>query len=133
MIPQSIIRKKRDGEEITRDEIRHFIKGAIDGSVSEGQIGAFIMAVYLKGMSTLELVEMALAMRDSGRVLDWTTYVLDERRLVDKHSSGGVGDEKITLLITPLAAACGVLVPNISARGLDYCAGEVDMLDAIPG
>lgn len=133
MIPQSIIRKKRDGAEITRDEIRSFIKGTIDGSVSEGQIGAFIMAVYLNGMSTFELVEMALAMRDSGRVLDWSPYGLDDRRLVDKHSSGGVGDEKITLLITPLAAACGVFVPNISARGLDYCAGEVDMLDAIPG
>lgn len=133
MIPQSIIRKKRDGEEITRDEIRYFIKGTIDGSVSEGQIGAFTMAVYLNGMSTFELVELALAMRDSGRVLDWSPYGLNDRRLVDKHSSGGVGDEKITLLITPLAAACGVFVPNISARGLDYCAGEIDMLDAIPG
>jgi len=133
VIPQSIIRKKRDGEEITRSEIRSFINGTIDGSVSEGQIGAFTMAVYLNGMSTFELVELALAIRDSGRVLDWTAYGLDESRLVDKHSTGGVGDEKITLMITPLAAACGVLVPNISGRGLDYCAGEVDMLDAIPG
>ena len=133
MIPQSIIRKKRDGKEITRDEIRSFINGTIDGSVSEGQIGAFTMAVYLNGMSTFELVELALAIRDSGHVLDWTTEGLDERRLVDKHSTGGVGDEKITLMITPLAAACGVFVPNISGRGLDYCAGEVDMLDAIPG
>ena len=133
MIPQSIIRKKRDGKEITRDEIRSFINGTIDGSVSEGQIGAFTMAVYLNGMSTFELVELALAIRDSGSVLDWTTEGLDERRLVDKHSTGGVGDEKITLMITPLAAACGVFVPNISGRGLDYCAGEVDMLDAIPG
>lgn len=133
MIPQSIIRKKRDGKEITRDEIRSFINGTIDGSVSEGQIGAFTMAVYLNGMSTFELVELALAIRDSGSVLDWTIEGLDERRLVDKHSTGGVGDEKITLMITPLAAACGVFVPNISGRGLDYCAGEVDMLDAIPG
>jgi len=133
MIPQAIIRKKRDGKEITRDEIRSFINGTIDGSVSEGQIGAFTMAVYLNGMSTFELAELALAIRDSGSVLDWTTEGLDERRLVDKHSTGGVGDEKITLMITPLAAACGVFVPNISGRGLDYCAGEVDMLDAIPG
>jgi len=133
MIPQSIIRKKRDGKEITRDEIRSFINGTIDGSVSEGQIGAFTMAVYLNGMSTFELVELALAIRDSGHVLDWTVDGLDERRIVDKHSTGGVGDEKITLMITPLAAACGVFVPNISGRGLDYCAGEVDMLDAIPG
>jgi thymidine phosphorylase len=133
MIPQSIIRKKRDGREITRDEIHSFINGTVDGSVSDGQIGAFTMAVYLNGMSTFELVEMTLAMRDSGRVLDWGPSGLDDRRLVDKHSSGGVGDEKITLLVTPLAAACGVFVPNISGRGLDYCAGEIDMLDAIPG
>lgn len=133
MIPQSIIRKKRDGREITRDEIRAFIEGTIDGSVSEGQIGAFTMAVYLNGMSTNEFVELALAMRDSGRVLDWSSCGIDDKRLVDKHSSGGVGDEKITLLIAPLAAACGVFVPNISGRGLDYCAGEIDMLDAIPG
>lgn len=133
MIPQSVIRKKRDGKEISRDEIRSFIKGTTDGSISEGQIGAFTMAVFLNGMSTGELVELALAMRDSGRVLDWGPYGLDDRRLIDKHSSGGVGDEKITLLISPLAAACGVFVPNISGRGLDYCAGEIDMLNAIPG
>ena len=73
-------------------------------------------------MSTNEFVELALAMRDSGRVLDWSSCGIDDKRLVDKHSSGGVGDEKITLLIAPLAAACGVFVPNISGRGLDYCA-----------
>jgi thymidine phosphorylase len=133
MMPQSIIRKKRDGGEVTRDEIRSFIEGTINGSVSDGQIGAFTMAVYLNGMSSTELVELALAMRDSGRVLDWSSWGIDDRRLVDKHSSGGVGDEKITLLVAPLAAACGVFVPNISGRGLDYCAGEIDMLDAIPG
>jgi thymidine phosphorylase len=133
MLPQDIIRKKRDGEELRGDEIRSFISGATDGTVSEGQIGAFNMAVYLNGMTTPETVDLALAMRDSGRVLDWGPLGLDDRRLVDKHSSGGVGDEKITLLVVPMAAACGVHVPNLSGRGLDYCAGEVDMLDAVPG
>ena len=133
MLPQDIIRRKRDGDELSGDEIRFFIGGATDGSVSEGQIGAFNMAVYLNGMTSAETVSLALAMRDSGRVLDWSDIDLDEDRLIDKHSSGGVGDEKITLLVVPLAAACGVFVPNLSGRGLDYCAGEIDMLDAVPG
>ena len=124
MLPQDTIRKKRDGEALSAMEIRAFIQGATDGSVTEGQIGAFNMAVYLNGMTTPETVALALAMRDSGRVLDWAPLGIDERRLIDKHSSGGVGDEKITLLVVPLAAACGVLVPNLSGRGLDYCAGE---------
>jgi thymidine phosphorylase len=72
-------------------------------------------------------------MRDSGRVLDWAPVGLADRRLVDKHSSGGVGDEKITLLVVPLAAACGLYVPNLSGRGLGHTGGEIDMLDAIPG
>ena len=102
-------------------------------TISEGQVGAFLMAVYLNGMSSRETVALALAMRDSGRILDWGPYGLDDRRLVEKHSSGGVGDEKITLIVAPLAAACGVNAPNISARGLDFTAGEVDLLDSIPG
>lgn len=84
-------------------------------------------------MTPPEILPLSLAMRDSGRVLDWQALGVNDRRLVDKHSSGGVGDEKITLIVVPIAAACGVFVPNPSARGLDYCAGEVDMLDAIPG
>lgn len=133
MLPQEIIRKKRDGLVLSKEEIATFVDGATRGAVSEGQIGAFVMAVYLRGMTVEETVALSLAMRDSGRVLDWTNYGLDPTRLIDKHSSGGVGDEKITLLVVPLAAACGVLVPNLSGRGLDYCAGEIDMLDAIPG
>jgi thymidine phosphorylase len=133
MLPQDIIRRKRDGDELSVEEIDGFIAGATDGSVSEGQIGAFNMAVYLNGMTTSETVALALAMRDSGRVLDWGPLGVDTSRIIDKHSSGGVGDEKITVLVVPLAAACGVLVPNLSGRGLDYCAGEIDMLDAVPG
>jgi thymidine phosphorylase len=133
MPPQEIIRRKRDGGVLSAEEIAAFIEGATRGDVSEGQIGAFVMAVYLNGMTIEETAALSLAMRDSGRVLDWAPLGLDRRRVIDKHSSGGVGDEKITLLVVPLAAACGVFVPNLSGRGLDYCAGEIDMLDAIPG
>jgi thymidine phosphorylase len=132
-LPQDVIRKKRDGLTLSTEEIRFFIDGATRGSVSEGQIGAFTMAVFLRGMTIDEAADLALAMRDSGRILDWSASRIDGPRLIDKHSSGGVGDEKITLLVAPLAAACGVYVPNLSARGLDYCAGEVDLLDAVPG
>ena len=132
-LPQDVIRKKRDGLALSADEIRFFIDGATHGPVSEGQIGAFTMAVFLRGMTIDEAADLALAMRDSGRVLDWPHSRFALARLIDKHSSGGVGDEKITLLVAPLAAACGVYVPNLSARGLDYCAGEVDLLDAVPG
>ena len=131
--PQDVIRKKRDKRPLSREEIRFFIDGATKGSVSEGQVGAFAMAVFLQGMTIDEAADLALAMRDSGRVLDWSSAAIDGSRLIDKHSSGGVGDEKITLLVAPLAAACGLYVPNFSARGLDYCAGEVDLLDAVPG
>jgi thymidine phosphorylase len=133
LLPQDVIRKKRDRQPLSADEIRFFIDGATKGSVSEGQIGAFTMAVFLQGMGIDEAADLALAMRDSGRVLDWSSTGIESARLIDKHSSGGVGDERITLLAAPLAAACGVYVPNLSARGLDYCAGEVDLLDAVPG
>ena len=134
MQPQEVIRRKRDGQTLTADEIRAFIRGATDGSVSEGQIGAFLMATWLNGMSRAEIRrpdarDARLRTRPGlGRGLGWTA-----RRIVDKHSSGGVGDEKITLIVVPVAAACGVIVPNLSGRGLDYCAGEHDMLDAVPG
>jgi thymidine phosphorylase len=130
---QEIIRKKRDGLSLSAEEIAGFIKAATLGEASEGQIGAFTMAVYLRGMNAAETVALSLAMRDSGQVLDWKKVGINPERVIEKHSSGGVGDEKITLIVVPLAAACGVYAPNLSARGLDYCAGEVDLLDAIPG
>jgi thymidine phosphorylase len=131
--PQEVIRRKRDRQVLSEAEIRSFVQGITDGSISEAQIGAFTMAIYLNGMTTPERVALALAMRDSGAVLDWSSSGIDPKRIVDKHSSGGVGDEKVTLLVVPLAAACGLTVPNLSGWGLDYCAGEMDMLMSVPG
>lgn len=132
-MPQEVIRRKRDRHELTSAEIEAFVKGVTDGSVSEGQIGAFTMSIYLNGTTAAERVALALAMRDSGTVLDWSQTGIDPRTIIDKHSSGGVGDEKVTLLVVPLAAACGLTVPNLSGWGLDYCGGEMDMLASVPG
>ena len=132
-MPQEVIRRKRDRHELTAAEITSFVKGVTDGTVSEGQIGAFTMSIYLNGTTTAERVALALAMRDSGEVLDWSQSGIDPRTIIDKHSSGGVGDEKVTLLVVPLAAACGLTVPNLSGWGLDYCGGEMDMLASVPG
>ena len=132
-MPQEVIRRKRDNQVLSEDEIAFFVKGVADGSVSEGQVGAFTMAIYLNGMTTAERVALALAMRDSGEVLDWSESGIDPKLIIDKHSSGGVGDEKVTLLAVPLAAACGLYVPNLSGWGLDYCGGEMDMLMSVPG
>ena len=131
--PQEVIRRKRDRQVLTEAEIRSFVEGITDGSISEAQIGAFTMSIYLNGMTTPERVALALAMRDSGEVLDWSKSGVEPRTIIDKHSSGGVGDEKVTLLVVPLAAACGLTVPNLSGWGLDYCGGEMDMLASVPG
>ncbi len=132
-LPQEVIRRKRDGGVLAADDIRAFVHGVAAGAISHAQVGAFTMAVYLKGMNRDETVAYTLAMRDTGRVLDWKPLGLDDRRLIDKHSSGGVGDEKVTLLVVPLAAACGLFVPNLSAGGLGHTGGETDMLAAVPG
>lgn len=132
-MPMDVIRRKRDREVLSEAEIRAFVQGITDGSISEAQTGAFTMAIYLNGMTTPERVALALAMRDSGEVLDWSKSGVPKKRIIDKHSSGGVGDEKVTLLVVPLAAACGLTVPNLSGWGLDYCAGEMDMLMSVPG
>jgi len=131
--PQEVIRRKRDRQVLSEGEIRAFVAGITDGSISEAQIGAFTMAIYLNGMTTPERVALALAMRDSGEVLDWSETGIPPQTIIDKHSSGGVGDEKVTLLVVPLAAACGLTVPNLSGWGLDYCGGEMDMLASVPG
>ncbi|WFS62679.1 thymidine phosphorylase [Pseudodesulfovibrio thermohalotolerans] len=130
-IPQETIRKKRDGLELNRAETRAMVRGITDGSVSEGQVAAFAMAVYFRGMTLGERVDLTEAMRDSGRVLDWPSLGIG-RGVADKHSTGGVGD-KVSLVLGPLAAACGLFVPMISGRGLGHTGGTLDKFDAIPG
>ncbi|WP_372880531.1 thymidine phosphorylase [Psychromonas sp.] len=131
LFPQEIIRRKRDGKVLTRQEIDFFIQGITTNSITEGQIAAFAMAVYFQDMNIDERVLLACAMRDSGTVLDWSSLDLDGP-VVDKHSTGGVGDVT-SLMLGPMVAACGGYVPMISGRGLGHSGGTLDKLDAIPG
>ncbi|WP_316898151.1 thymidine phosphorylase [Pseudodesulfovibrio indicus] len=130
-MPQEVIRRKRDGLVLDRSEIGAMVRGITDGSVSEGQVAAFAMAVFFRGMTMEERIVLTEAMRDSGRVLDWPALGV-EHGVVDKHSTGGVGD-KVSLILGPLAAACGASVPMISGRGLGHTGGTLDKFDAIPG
>ncbi len=129
MIPQEIIRKKRDGEVLSKAEIAFFAEGIGSGKISEGQIAAFAMAVYFKGMTLDERVALTEGMRDSGEVLAWPAM---DGPVIDKHSTGGVGDN-VSLMLGPLIAACGGYVPMISGRGLGHTGGTLDKLDSIPG
>ena len=129
MLPQEFIRKKRDGEPLDEAEIAAFVSGMIDGKVTEGQVAAFAMAVFFKGMTREEAVALTLAMRDSGDVLSWADF---DRPIVDKHSTGGVGDN-VSLMLAPIVAACGAYVPMISGRGLGHTGGTLDKMDSIPG
>jgi thymidine phosphorylase len=128
-LPQEVIAKKRDGENLTSAEIGAFIAGLTDGSVSHAQAAAFAMAVFFRDMTTPERVALTLAMRDSGTVLNWSDL---DGPAVDKHSTGGVGDNT-SLMLAPILAACGVYVPMISGRGLGHTGGTLDKFDAIPG
>ena len=130
-LAQEIIRRKRNGDVLSRQEIGFFVKGISDQSISEGQIAALAMAVYFKGMTLDERVALTLAMRDSGQVLDWRSLELPGP-VLDKHSTGGVGD-LVSLLLGPMVAACGGFVPMISGRGLGHTGGTLDKFDAIPG
>ncbi|WP_028100820.1 thymidine phosphorylase [Pseudoduganella violaceinigra] len=130
-LPQEIIRKKRDGGVLSKEEIQFFVKGITDNSVSEGQIAALAMAVFFNDMSMDERVAFTLAMRDSGEVLDWKSLNLPGP-VMDKHSTGGVGDV-VSLMLGPMIAACGGFVPMISGRGLGHTGGTLDKFDSIPG
>ena len=130
-LTQEIIRKKRDKQALSRAEISQFIQGIADGSVSEGQVAAFAMAVFFNDMSLDERVAMTLAQRDSGQVLAWQALNLPGP-VIDKHSTGGVGD-LTSLLLGPMVAACGGFVPMISGRGLGHTGGTLDKLASIPG
>ena len=131
MLPQEIIRKKRDGGELSDAEIEHFIEGLTDGTITEGQAAAFAMAVFFRGMAMAERIALTRAMMESGAVLDWSRDGLNGP-VVDKHSTGGVGD-KVSLMLGPVAAACGCFVPMISGRGLGHTGGTLDKFDSIPG
>ncbi|MCA1178646.1 MULTISPECIES: thymidine phosphorylase [unclassified Pantoea] len=130
-LPQEIIRKKRDGLPLSEAEIRFFINGVRDNSVSEGQIAALAMTIYFHDMNLEERVALTMAMRDSGTVLNWKSLNLNGP-IVDKHSTGGVGDVT-SLMLGPMVAACGGYVPMISGRGLGHTGGTLDKLEAIPG
>ncbi|KFZ36983.1 thymidine phosphorylase [Shewanella mangrovi] len=130
-LAQEIIRSKRNGAVLSNAEIAFFVQGITDGSVSDGQIAAFAMATYFQGMNMDERVALTCAMRDSGDVLNWQDCGFDGP-LLDKHSTGGVGDVT-SLMLGPLVAACGGYVPMISGRGLGHTGGTLDKLDAIPG
>lgn len=135
MLPQEIIRRKRDGSALTDQEIRFFANGIADESISEGQIAAFAMAVFFQGMSSDEAAALTIAMRDTGDVLEWKNPKKGQDLpgpIIDKHSTGGVGDG-VSLMLGPLVAACGGYVPMISGRGLGHTGGTLDKLDAIPG
>ncbi|MDN3717495.1 thymidine phosphorylase [Vibrio breoganii] len=130
-LPQEIIRKKRDGEILTADEINFFIQGVAKNTVSEGQIAAFAMTIFFNEMTMPERIALTCAMRDSGMVIDWSHMNFDGP-IVDKHSTGGVGDVT-SLMLGPMVAACGGFVPMISGRGLGHTGGTLDKLESIPG
>ena len=129
MLPQEIIRRKRDHHPLSTEEINFFIQGITDGSIADCQIGALTMAIFLNGFDTDETTALTAAMRDSGEILSWAEL---DAPVVDKHSSGGVGD-KISLMLAPMIAACGGYVPMISGRGLGHTGGTLDKFDSIPG
>ena len=131
MLFTDIIRKKRDGGELTAEEIAFFVAGLTDGSIPEEQVSALAMAIFLNSMSAVEAGSLTMAMAASGTMLEWQNDGLDGP-VVDKHSTGGVGD-KVSFLLAPIAAACGCYVPMISGRGLGHTGGTTDKIESIPG
>lgn len=131
MLAQEIIRRKRDGHGLSSTEIDAFVTGLTTGSWSEGQVAAMAMALFLVGMSAPETVALTQAMAHSGTVMDWSDCRLPGP-ILDKHSTGGVGD-KVSLMVAPIVAACGGFVPMISGRGLGHTGGTLDKFNSIPG
>jgi thymidine phosphorylase len=131
MLTAELIRRKRDGLELSEEEISQLVFGIADGSVTDAQVGALAMAIVWRGMSPAERVALTGAMTRSGDVLDWSDADLSGP-VLDKHSTGGVGD-KVSLILAPILAACGAFVPMISGRGLGHTGGTLDKLESIPG
>lgn len=130
-LPQEIIRQKRDNKPLSNEQIQFFVEGIISGKVTEGQVAALAMAVYFNDFSMPERVAFTQAMQHSGDVLHWDDLHLPGP-VLDKHSTGGVGDV-VSLMLGPMIAACGGYVPMISGRGLGHTGGTLDKLDSIPG
>ena len=126
---RDVIAWKRDGKELDRARMRAFVEGAVSGAVPSYQASAVLMAMVLRGLSDAETLELARALVESGKVLDLSVL---GRPVLDKHSSGGVGD-KVTLVIAPLVAACGAVFGKMSGRGLGHTGGTLDKLESIPG
>lgn len=131
MLIREIVRKKREGQALTPEEIRFFIRGLTTGAVAPEQASALAMAVFFRSMDSAETGALTQAMATSGKTIDWEEDGIAEL-IVDKHSTGGVGD-KVSLVLAPLVAACGARVPMISGRGLGHSGGTLDKLDSIPG
>ena len=127
MIPQELIRRKRDGGTLADDELAFIVEGIKTGELSDGQVAAFAMAVFFRDLDPDERVALTRAMTHSGTVLEW-----EDGPVLDKHSTGGVGD-KVSLILAPVLAACGAYVPMISGRGLGHTGGTLDKFDSIPG
>ncbi|XP_054264817.1 thymidine phosphorylase-like [Macrosteles quadrilineatus] len=125
-----ILKKKRDGGEFTKEEIEYFVSSLVNGSISESQIGAMLMAMYIRGLTYKEIVDLTRAMVFSGEQLQWDLQW--QGVLADKHSTGGIGD-KISIVLAPILAACGLKVPMISGRSLEHTGGTLDKLESIPG
>jgi thymidine phosphorylase len=128
MLPQELIRKKRDGADLAAEEIEAVVRGLTDRSMIDAQVAAFAMSVFFRGMTTAERAAFTRAMARSGEVLKWSL----PGPVLDKHSTGGVGD-KVSLMLAPIVAACGGYVPMIAGRGLGHTGGTIDKLDSIPG
>jgi thymidine phosphorylase len=126
-----VLQRKRDGETLTDGELRQWFRAVVDGAVDDAQLGAFAMAVWLRGMTDAETRAMTLAMRDCGERMDWRQAGLDGP-VLDKHSTGGVGD-LTSLVLAPMVAACGGYMPMLSGRALGHTGGTLDKLAAIPG
>ncbi|MBU2919469.1 thymidine phosphorylase [Psychrosphaera sp. F3M07] len=129
LLPQEIIRIKRDGGVLKQQEIQRFVDGLVDGSFSDAQVGAMAMAIFQQGLNTEEKVILTTSMMHSGDVLSWEGF---DRPIVDKHSTGGVGD-KVSFMLAAIVAACGGYVPMISGRGLGHTGGTSDKLESIAG
>ncbi|MDP9195152.1 MAG: thymidine phosphorylase [Pseudomonadota bacterium] len=131
MLPQEVIRRKRNGETLSAHEIQEFVKGVTAETVTEGQVAALAMAICFRGLTLPERIALTDAMATSGTVMEWKSLNLPGP-ILDKHSTGGVGD-KVSLILAPVIAACGGFVPMISGRGLGHTGGTLDKMDSIPG